>query len=370
MWLEKLILHNFRNYEHAEIDFCPGSNMIRGENAQGKTNILEAFSLLSTGKSFRTSHLQDAIRYGATSFFIEAHFQKEGVEQTLSLAFDGQNKKILHNQTSYTSFISLLGILPSVLIVPEDISFVIGSPAERRRFIDMHIAQIDPLYVYHLGRYYKAMKQRNALLKQQSEISISPWEHIMAGASGYIIQSRQKHLSLLEPKAAHYMNILSEGKDTLGLQYESSLPFNGNEKEIAAKLFLQYQKTRKREFLVKSTLHGPHRDEIQLLINGKEAKSFGSEGQKRCFVAALHLAQRDSFEESIGSAPLVGIDDFGTHLDQKRSSILLSHVATLGQTFLTSPLPFATLENGDQKTLYIHAGKLFQKNPSEESVGS
>lgn len=337
--------------------------MIRGENAQGKTNILEAFSLLSTGKSFRTSHLQDAIRHGTSSFFIQAHFQKEGVEQTLSLAFDGQTKKILHNQTTYTSFISLLGILPSVLIVPEDISFVIGSPTERRRFIDMHIAQIDPLYVYHLGRYYKAMKQRNALLKLQSEASISSWEYIMAGAAGYIIAARQRHILELFPKAQSYMNILSEEKDVLGLQYQGSLTLSGGEKDIAAQLFLHWQKMRKRELLAKSTLHGPHRDEIQLLINEREAKSFGSEGQKRCFVAALHLAQRDAFEQSIGSAPLVGIDDFGTHLDQKRSSVLLSHVATLGQTFLTSPLPFATLTSKLQKTLFIHAGCITQETP-------
>lgn len=357
MWLEKLTLRNFRNYENAEISFCLGTNMIQGENAQGKTNILEALSLLSTGKSFRTPHLQDAIRYGSTAFFIEAHFHKEKVEQTLSLAFDGQTKKILHNQTSYNSFISLLGILPSVLIVPEDISILIGSPTERRRFLDMHIAQVDPLYVYHLGRYYKAMKYRNALLKQQREVSISSWEQIMAQAAAYLVLARKRHTKELLIKAMRYMQILSEEKDELSMDYKSSIPLASDEKKYAEQILVHYTKARPRELLIKSTLYGPHRDEIELLINGKEAKYFGSEGQKRCFVTALHLAQRDLFEEAFCSAPLVGIDDFGTHLDQKRSSILLSHVATLGQTFLTSPTPFSSerlLQK--QKTLCVHQG--------------
>lgn len=368
MWLEKLILRDFRNYENAEISFCFGTNMIQGENAQGKTNILEALSLLSTGKSFRTPHLQDVIRSGSTTFFIEAHFHKEEVAQTLSLAFDGQSKKILHNYTSYNSFISLLGILPSVLIVPEDISIIIGSPTERRRFLDMHIAQVDPLYVYHLGRYYKAMKHRNALLKQQKEVSISSWEQIMAQAAAYLILARKRHSKEILQKAQRYMQILSEEKDTLSIEYKSSIPLANEEKKLAEQILIHYTKTRLRELLIKSTLHGPHRDEIDLLINGKEAKYFGSEGQKRCFVTALHLAQRDLFEESFGSAPLVGIDDFGTHLDQNRSAVLLSHVSTLGQTFLTSPTPFSS-ENllQEQKTLFVHRGTIQDRAQYDEN---
>ena len=338
MWIEKLILRNFRNYEYAEISFCNGTNMIQGENAQGKTNILEAFSLLSTGKSLRTPHLQDTIRQGSSSFFIEAHFQKEGVDQRLSLSFDGISKKINHNQTAYSSFISLLGIIPSVLITSDDISFIIGSPAERRRFIDMHIAQIDPLYVYHLGRYFKAMKQRNALLKQQIESSLSPWEQIMASAACYITIARKNHLQLLSPLAEKYMNILSQSKDQLNLQYQTSLSLQGE--DLSSQYFAHWQKSRKRDLLLKSTLTGPHRDDISLLINEKPAKLFGSEGQKWCFVIALRLAQRDIFFQELGSSPLIAIDDFGTHLDNKRNKALLDHIAELGQTFLTSPTPF------------------------------
>jgi DNA replication and repair protein RecF len=360
MWIEKLILRNFRNYQQAEISFCNGINMIQGENAQGKTNILEAFSLLSTGKSLRTPNLHDTIREGCSSFFIEAHFQKEGVDQRLSLSFDGSSKKINHNHTVYTSFISLLGIMPSVIITSEDISFIIGSPAERRRFIDMHIAQIDPLYVYHLGRYFKAMKQRNALLKQQLETSLSSWEQIMASAASYITIARKNHLKLLSPLAEKYMNILSESKDELSLQYQMSLSLQGEEKELATQYLAHWLKSRKRDFLLKSTLNGPHRDDIGLLINEKPAKLFGSEGQKWCFVIALRLAQRDVFYEALGSAPLIAIDDFGTHLDNKRNKALLCQIASLGQTFLTSPTPFVCSDIDTKKIIYVRSGSIIQ----------
>ena len=368
MWIEKLILRNFRNYEYAEISFCNGTNMIQGENAQGKTNILEAFSLLSTGKSLRTSHLQDTIREGSSSFFIEAHFQKEGVDQRLSLSFDGTTKKIYHNHTGYSSFISLLGIMPSVLITSEDISFVIGSPAERRRFIDMHIAQIDPLYVYHLGRYFKAMKQRNVLLKQQIETSLSSWEKIMAQAAAYITLARKRHLELLSPLAERYMNILSENKDQLFLQYQMSVSLQGEEKELSSQYFLHFQKMRRRDLLLKSTLSGPHRDDIGLLIKEKPAKLFGSEGQKWCFVIALRLAQRDVFYDVLGSSPLIAIDDFGTHLDNNRNKALFCHIGALGQTFLTSPTPFSFSGIETKKTIYVREGIILDESLYAEST--
>jgi DNA replication and repair protein RecF len=357
MWLEKLTLQNFRNYENAQITFCKKTNMIQGENAQGKTNILEALSLLSTGRSFRTPHLSDAIYHGKSSFFIEVHFFKEGVEQSLSLYFDKTTKKILHNKTIYPSFVSILGIVPSVFIVPEDISLIIGAPAERRRFLDIHIAQIDPLYVYHLGRYYKAMKQRNLLLKQQNESSLSSWEHIMAQAAAYLISARIRHLQQLLPDAERFMNVLSKSKDSLTASYHSSLSKPTEGADLASAYLHLWQQSRKRDLLLKSTLLGPHRDDIMFSINQKEAKYFGSEGQKRCCITALYLSIHMSMEKTLSTAPILGIDDFGAHLDPSRSLALLEHITTSGQTFLTSPTPFA-LHHDEGKHFYISSGHI------------
>jgi len=148
--LRRLYLHHFRNYTQAEFTFSPGVNWICGKNAQGKTNLLEAIYLLSTGRSFRTHILSQLIQKEAGFFYIEAEIEKEGVSQTLKVSFDGETKKVEINATSYSNFSSLLGLLPHVLYAPEDISVVAGTPSHRRKFIDLHLSQIDPLYLHHL----------------------------------------------------------------------------------------------------------------------------------------------------------------------------------------------------------------------------
>ncbi len=358
MWIERLLLRNFRNYDQAEIQFCHGTNLIQGNNAQGKTNILEALSLLSSGKSFRTRNTSDMIKTGSSFFYIEAWFHSEGVEQTLSLWFDGITKKILHNQTPHNNFIALLGILPSILIVPEDINIIIGTPAERRRFLDLHIAQIDPVYVYHLGRYYKAMKQRNVLLKEQSDAGMSAWEQIMAQSAAYLSLKRQAHLDELSRNANTYLHILSDQTEHLDVKYNKSLPYALTEEDLYPLYLLHFHKMRKKEYILKTTLQGPHRDEMMLLINEKEARFFGSEGQKRCLITSLHLAERDIFEKALGTSPLIGIDDFGSQLDPRRSAHLLHHTATLSQTILTSPTHFCVKHLQTGKSFTVQKGTI------------
>src|SRR3990167_7111875 len=164
MQLKSLYLHHFRNYEEELVVFQPGLNCIDGDNGSGKSNLLEALHLISTGKSFRTHRLYDLVHQEKTSFTLEALFLKGSISHHLHLSFGKEGRKLTYNETSYTSFLPLFGLLPFTLLCPEDISIFTGSPGERRRFLDLHIAQIDPLYLHHLGRYQKSLKQRNALL--------------------------------------------------------------------------------------------------------------------------------------------------------------------------------------------------------------
>jgi len=324
--LERVYLRNFRNYSRAEVSFLPGVNLIQGENAQGKTNLLEAVFLLSTGRSFRTQHLSEIIAHGETFFYLEADFIRDGISQTLKLSFDGRCKKLEYNSTSYSHFMPLLGLMPTVLLVPEDIALVAGSPAERRRFLDLHIAQSDPLYVYHIARYYKAMKHRNHLLRQKKTDAIESWEEIMKGATAYIQQKRQELLLALETPAGEALRELSSDADLLAFSYEPSL-------------IKDFPESRRKEMLLGTTLLGPHRDDFSLLIAGKEAKLFASQGQKRCLVASLRLAQRAHLHTVHAAAPLLSIDDFGVHLDEKRSAKLLSMLfgQDQKQVLITSP---------------------------------
>jgi DNA replication and repair protein RecF len=355
MWLKRLALRNFRNYESEDIYFCNRANLIFGQNAQGKTNILEAISLLSTGRSFRTKNLSDAILSGSDCFFIEAIFEKEGIQQSLSLSYDGQNKKIKHNDTVYPSFVSLFGILPSVFIVPEDISLIIGMPSERRRFIDMHIAQTDPLYVYHLARYYKAMKHRNTLLKQQNSLELKPWEEIMSQAAAYLVCKREEHINQLCVISQKIMTKLSDRSDMLTLRYKLSMSTTATS-DLKTHFVQMYEKSRQKEMLLGSTLYGPHKDDLEIIIQDKAARFFASEGQKRSAITALLLSQKELIKERSGIDPLIGIDDFGAHFDEKRNKELITLTQSHGQTFLTSPLSSHELEGINGRIFMIEQG--------------
>jgi DNA replication and repair protein RecF len=332
MFLQTLYLRNFRNYEEESFTFGPKANLIEGGNAQGKTNLLEAIYLLSCGRSFRTLHPTDLIRHGQTFFYLEAHFIKDGIGQVLKISFDGKLRKMQYNNTDYTGFSNLLGLLPSVLYTPEDISIIVGTPSERRRLIDLHIAQFDPLYVHHLMRYLKAMKQRNYLLRQKKTAGIEAWENSMAVSACYLIKKREESIASLNPQVSKCMRDLSKDADSLQLAYVPSIASG-----LVEHFQEQFGKHRAREMHLGATLIGPHRDDIHLLINDKQAKFFSSEGQKRCCVAAIRLAEWERLHQIIGTPPLIGIDDFGIHLDAERNQFFQEKVGKLGQTFLTSP---------------------------------
>lgn len=333
MFLERLYLRNFRNYEEVTISFDPKVNLIQGENAQGKTNLLEAIYLLSTGKSFRATRLSELVRHGADFFYLEAQFVRDQLRESLKVYFDGQSRKMHYNNTAYPSFNNLLGLMPSVLFAPEDVSLISGSPMERRRFLNLHIAQIDPLYVHHLIRFSQAMRQRNTLLKQENEKAIEVWEEMMALSATYLVQKRSEAIQELQTPLNQHMQLLTDQKDTLQIEYQPSL-FN--------------PKQRKREMIVGATLTGPHRDDLIIKIGGKEAKLYSSEGQKRSAIASLRLSEWERLEKLSESSPILSIDDFGVHLDANRHSLFQQKLPALGQVFLTSPfslpLPAHTLK--------------------------
>ncbi|MCI5052307.1 MAG: DNA replication/repair protein RecF [Simkaniaceae bacterium] len=318
MKLHSIYLRNFRNYESVTVSFADGINFIYGKNGQGKTNLLEAIYLLSTGRSFRTSKLQDLIRHGESFFFIEAEFEKDGIDQRLSISYDGQVKQVKHNETKSQNFSALLGIFPSTLHAPGDIELIHGSPSERRRLLNMHIAQSDPVYVYHLARYTKALKQRNALLKRKDTKSMEAWEAELIRSGAYLTERRGEATVEMTPK-----RLIEE----ISLNYEPSYATEEN-----------FEKSRERDLILGSTQSGPHRDDITILLSEKPAKSFASEGQKRTLLTALKLAEHERLCNRCNTTAIFNIDDFGVHLDPARTDDIKNHLKKLGQVFLTSPV--------------------------------
>ncbi len=335
--------------------FSPGVNWITGKNAQGKTNLLEAIYLLSTGRSFRTHQLSQLIQEGAGFFYLEAIIEKEGVEQSLKLSFDGETKKVEYNATSYSHFTPLLGLLPHVLYAPEDSAIVSGSPAFRRKFLDIHLAQIDPLYLHHLARYHKAMRQRNELLKKKSEVAIEPWEETMAHSAEYLMKKRSQIIQDLQTPLQEKMRQLSNGADHLAFNYQSSLPLANH-----IELFEYWKKNRKKELYVGTTLYGPHRDDVNFTIGDLSVKSFASMGQKHSIIGALRICQWEHFKSHCGDLPFFSVDDFGAHLDQDRQANFQEKLSHLGQIFLTSPTANKEIFQ-DKKVLEIDSGQMFEK---------
>ncbi len=338
-FLRALSLHHFRNHQKKTLFFSSGINYIHGENARGKTNLLEAIYLLIFGRSFRTPRLDELILFGTSSFAIEAQFEKNGIEQVLKFEFESKKKKITHNATTIFSLHHLLGIVNGVLISPEDRDLIMGDPSIRRQYLDLQIAQTNPLYLHHLLRYLKAMKQRNALLRNQEKKTIEIWEEEMAHSAAYITCARYQAIQELQLLS---LDTLSREIDTLSLSYKTHAPVQekGNQKEYFLEKFSKY---RMREYALGFTLVGPHRDDLEILLGGRPARFFGSEGQKRCSITALRFAQWKRLKEQTLESPLLCIDDVGVTLDAHREEKLLASLGQIGQVFLTSPrLPTAT----------------------------
>jgi DNA replication and repair protein RecF len=350
-YLKNLYLRNFRNYAEAEVHFSPRLNIFYGDNAQGKTNLLEAIYLIATGRSFRTQNLGELIRMGEPFFYLQAEIVRDGVNQIVKLSFDGQSRTLQLDATSHSSFHPLLGLLPSVLYTPQDTELVAGSPSVRRRFLNLHLAQSSPLYVHHLTRFWRSMKQRNCLLRAKDRETLDCWEAEMAHSAAYLFKERQAMIHELKDPLETQSRHLSGDLETHELRFH---PSYAPEMENYLK---QLQKNRKRESDLGFTLIGPHRDDLSLLIEGKPARLFASEGQKKTAVAALRLAEWKRL--SLSAPALMGIDDLGLHLDEARQKLLRTALQQLGQVFVTVPyLPSTWKELEEGVPIRIHQGAI------------
>ncbi|MBA3816557.1 MAG: DNA replication/repair protein RecF [Parachlamydiaceae bacterium] len=342
MHLRSLYLHNFRIYEEAFYEFGPKINVISGPNARGKTSILEAIYFLMTGRSFRQTQVSDMIRHGASSFYIEASFIKHGIEQTLRVHCSGKDRRIVYNNTLCASSSDLLGLLLGAVIHPDDATVVKGAPEARRHLLDVQIAQANPLYIHHLTRYNRAMRQRNHLLRAKTAATIESWEHEMANSAAYIVYQRLQTIEDLQEKGQRLHNLICGGNDTLELAYKSAAVLRSisvadiDILQLRTYYLEQYSKQRKREMELGVTLIGPHKDDVFIGLNTNEARFFASEGQQRSCVAALRLAEWECLKANSYEMPLMLIDDVGMSLDYSRRTRLFSHLPALEQVFLTT----------------------------------
>jgi len=354
MFLKKLKLLNFRNYESCEIDFSGNKIILLGKNAQGKTNLLESIYYLATLSSFRANNDLEIIKKGCDSAFLSAELIKNDTDIELSVALNPPKHKIIKvNGLKKTSYSQYLGNLAVVNFGVSDLLLLRGTPSDRRKWLDDAISQIYPAYKDRLNKYNKIKTQRNNLLKefkgnfhlnkvQQDTLSVFDEQISISGSN--IIHLRQKYLKEVQVLAnLKHKNISLEEED-LVLEYNSTITgdFNARESEIVSpeKILELYKKAfeekRNEEIARAQTVIGPHRDDVSFYINNTEAKSFASQGQQRTIVLALKLSELDFIQNIIGESPVLLLDDVLAELDKTRQNYLLDSIKKDTQTIITT----------------------------------
>ena len=333
MKVERLYVRHFRNLEDQTVDFHDGINEIIGENAQGKTALLEAIHILILGGSFRTSQLREIIQHGARGFFVEASVNNAGVRKTIALTYDGGRRLVSIDGQPQESSSLLLGNLLGVTATPEDQELIFGAPAIRRRFLDEQIAQIDPWYVSQLGRYVRALSHRNRLLKAREFRTIGAWEEQLAVSGAYIVEQRRRTVGLLAPNViAAYGALFASDAPDFSMQYQSQPP----EGENAAVWYQQqYQARRDGEAKVGTTLVGPHRDDLEWALCGHPCRSVASLGQARSVAMALRCSEWKLLSERASQTPIFLIDDVENALDDRRKNSIMEICLGLGQVVIS-----------------------------------
>jgi DNA replication and repair protein RecF len=370
LWIKNLKLKNFRNYERLEINFSNNFNIIYGDNAQGKTNIIEAIFLCASGRSHRTPRDFEMIRNGTDRFEVSVVLRKNSDEEEISILFGNEERKrIKINEVPLRKTGDLMGHLNAVIFSPEDLMVIKQGPAERRRFIDITLSQMKPAYFYELQQYNRIMFQRNTLLKKAEsgridENMLDVWDRHIAKTGSKIIYERIGLIKRLDALAAKRHEKLTNYAESLNLFYKPSLAFDENStaEDIEAAFKNTLYKNRREEHRRGATSTGPHRDDIDILINGKNTKIYGSQGQQRTSVLSVKLAEIDLIKEEIGEYPVLLLDDVLSELDGRRKEYLLDSIDGL-QTFITcTDREFYDKEKKEAAFFYVNAGRV---NPEE-----
>ncbi|QEA59049.1 DNA replication/repair protein RecF [Leuconostoc koreense] len=345
MELESLKLDHYRNYSDLALEFSSGVNVFLGENAQGKTNLLESIYVLALARSHRTSSDKDLVQWQAKEATISGRVKRSVSEIPLSLHFSNKGKKARVNHLEQSKLSHYIGQLNVILFAPEDLELVKGAPSVRRRFIDMEFGQMNPLYLYNTTQYKRILKERNAYLKRlqlkqtTDTVFLDVLSEQLVDVGSQILVARQEFLNKLELAAQPIHAEISDQREALKLRYMSSVDFttDASLEEVKAVFSDVLSRQRSREIMQGSTMVGPHRDELQFDVNGNNVAVFGSQGQQRTTALAIKLAEIDLMQQETGEYPVLLLDDVLSELDASRQTHLLLAIQDKVQTFITAP---------------------------------
>ena len=366
MYIKEIQLKDFRNYENLEAQFHKNVNIFLGQNAQGKTNLLESIYITSMGKSFRTGKDRDMIRFGSDFFRVKATAVKEE-ELVVELAVNQDGKKgIKVDGIKAKKMAELLENIYIVVFSPEDLRIVKDEPEKRRKFIDRELCQIKPSYYNSLNQYKKVLSQRNAYLKEYEidENILDIWDLQLAEYGSKIILQRNEFIKKLSVISSRIHKDITNKKEELEVFYEPNIEVCKNLQEIYYK---ELKLNRHNDLKRRTTGKGPHKDDLKLLSNGIDIRNFGSQGQQRTAALSLKLSEIKLIEEETGENPVLLLDDVLSELDRERQNYLINSLEDT-QVFITTTEISDEVEEslGNIKYFQIENGQII----SEEIKGT
>ena len=343
MIVRALTLDFFRNYLHLEAQFAPGVNVICGENAQGKTNLLEAIAYLSTASSHRARYDKELIQFGVEHAFVKGEVLSRGRDFTLEARLGrGVRRQLFSNGVRLKSAGELSGVLNTVLFCPEDLYLIREGAATRRRFLDTCICQLRPKYAEALAEYRRLYEHKTRILRDWEEHpslldTLDEFNLRMAQTGALLIHYRAHFVKRLREVTPPIHRDFSGGRERLDLRYETVSTVTdpeGSPRQILAQLLAHQESHRRAELEARQCLSGPHKDDLTVELNGMSAKTFASQGQTRTAALSLKLASREIFFHETGEWPVLLLDDVLSELDQRRQEFVLRRI-TGGQVFIT-----------------------------------
>jgi len=344
MKLTNLQLQNFRNYESVQLEFTDGVHVFIGENAQGKTNLMESIYALAMTKSHRTTNDKELIGWNKEFATIKGTVEKTATKTNLELQFSKKGKIAKVNYLEQKRLSSYLGNLNVILFAPENLTLVKGSPQNRRKFVDMELGQMSSLYLYDLVEYNRVLKQRNTYLKQLAIKKKQPDEYLdvlsemLSELASKIVFYRLDFMKQLEALAIPIHDQLSLGREKFSVSYQATIPLeDGLTPSQMKEIYMnQFKKNQTREADQATTLIGPHRDDLIFYLNEVPVQTYGSQGQQRSTVLSLKLAEIELMKLSTGEYPLLLLDDVLSELDDDRQTHLIKAIENKVQTFITT----------------------------------
>jgi DNA replication and repair protein RecF len=348
MYIDLLKASTYRNFQNVHFRPGPGLNVIWGDNAQGKTNILEMLYLLGTLKSFKGGKNVDFIQQGKEEAHLQARIKKIDVENIIALDITPGCKKVLLNGKSVKSCLEYFSCLRPIIFSPEEVLIARGAPGTRRAMLDRAIFQADPKYLELVRAYDVGLRQRNrALLEKLPPAELFPWTERLILQGAAIRHERYQFLQQLIPKFRQAYQRICGAQESADMHYQAG---DGCSKTLQEKLRRELAPLLRREMRLGQTLAGPHRDDIEFSVAGRPVRQYGSQGQQRSCILAFKTAQVMDIEERSGEAPILLLDDLNSELDRHRQDFYFEFLLSRpGQVFITTtdPQPFVarTLEN-------------------------